>query len=142
MIIRAATVGDAPAITTLTAELGYPANVDLIRDRLARLQGRSDNLVVVADIDGTVVAWLQASAAEILESGARVEITGLVVAAHARRRGVGRALIQRAEAWAQEREVGSVVVRSNVQRTESHPFYASLGFSLAKTQHVYRKRTS
>jgi hypothetical protein len=30
-------------------------------------------------------------------------------------------------------------VRSNVARELSHPFYESLGYERAKTQHVYRK---
>jgi hypothetical protein len=33
-----------------------------------------------------------------------------------------------------------MAVRSNVTRTESHPFYERLGYARVKTQHAYRKR--
>jgi hypothetical protein len=32
-----------------------------------------------------------------------------------------------------------LVVRSNTTRRESHVFYPALGFSVSKTQRVYRK---
>ena len=38
-------------------------------------------------------------------------------------------------------EIGAeaVVVRSNTKRVESHIFYPALGFTVSKTQSVYRK---
>jgi len=44
-----------------------------------------------------------------------------------------------AESWGHGRGTASLRVRSRVGRVESHPFYESLGFSRAKTQHVYQK---
>jgi GNAT superfamily N-acetyltransferase len=64
---------------------------------------------------------------------------GLVVSESCRRRGVGRSLVKRAEQWAAEIGAETLVVRSNTKRVESHRFYPALGFSLAKTQAVYRK---
>ena len=57
-----------------------------------------------------------------------------------RGRGVGRRLVQAAEAWASARGLDQMAVRSNVGRAESHPFYERLGYVRAKTQHAYRKR--
>ena len=37
------------------------------------------------------------------------------------------------------RGLGVIAVRSNVARTESHPFYERLGYVRTKTQHAYRK---
>jgi GNAT superfamily N-acetyltransferase len=76
----------------------------------------------------------------VLESGFRVEINGLIVSPEARRRGVGRALVSRAEEWALQVGAEAIVVRSNVQRIESHAFYPALGYDVSKTQTVYRKR--
>ena len=85
------------------------------------------------------VAWLQAHAAQILESGVRVEIVGLIVSTEARRSGLGRSLVDEAERWARNIQAKTLVARSDIKRTESHAFYPALGFTLAKTQHVYRK---
>lgn len=79
---------------------------------------------------------------ELLDSGRRAEITGLVVDESARGQGVGRRLVEGVEAWATGRGLGVLAVRSNVMRSESHPFYERMGFARVKTQHAYRKQLS
>ncbi len=138
--VREAREGDADAIAPLVEELGYPAETRAIRQSLSRLVGREDCLVAVAQSkDRTIYGWVQALYSEALESGARVEIVGLVVASVTRRRGIGRLLVEFTEAWARRVGVPIIVVRSNVNRIESHKFYAALGFSNTKAQNVYRK---
>jgi GNAT superfamily N-acetyltransferase len=77
-----------------------------------------------------------------LEGGGRAELMGLVVAATARRRGLGRELVDVAENWTASQGLSSLTVRSNAARTLSHPFYESIGYSRSKTQHVYVKTVS
>ena len=140
--VRAAKLGDAPSIARLSRELGYPAEVGVVRERLRRILGRDDQRVVVAETPGgEVCGWLQAHSSVAVESGLRVEIAGLVVSEAMRRRGVGRCLVSLAETWATEISAETVVVRSNAKRVESHAFYPSLGYLPSKTQVVYRKRT-
>lgn len=139
MEIRTATSADAPAMAALSAELGYPADAAAMRSRLERILGRSHQHVVVAIVDGAVAGWLQACASEVLESGFRAEIVGLIVSGRFRRRGVGRLLVGSATSWAAAVGAKAVCVRSNVQRQESHAFYPALGFEAVKTQKVYRK---
>jgi ribosomal protein S18 acetylase RimI-like enzyme len=93
---------------------------------------------VVGVANGVVAGWLQARTSDVLESGFRAEIVGLVVSKACRRRGLGRLLVENAVAWAKSTGAGSMCVRSNVQRTESHVFYPALGFEPVKTQKVYR----
>ncbi len=138
--IRRATKDDAEAISDLSATLGYTAAPDVMRHRLGTILASEEYLVTVAAAPaGAVLGWLQAHAAHIVESGFRVEITGLIVSPKARRSGVGRALVAAAEEWARARGAETIVVRSNVQRVESHAFYPALGFTATKTQKVYRK---
>jgi GNAT superfamily N-acetyltransferase len=138
--IRQAVISDSSEIARLTAELGYAAGVDAIADRLARIGERKDSLLLVAVWEETMVGWLQAQTSEVLESGFRAEIVGLIVSDVCRRRGVGRSLVQHAERWAMEVGAEAVVVRSNTKRSESHLFYPALGFCASKTQAVYRKQ--
>jgi GNAT superfamily N-acetyltransferase len=139
--IRAAKPADAEAIALLSKELGYPAELKTVRERLRRILGREDQRVVVAEVpSGAVCAWLQAHSSIAVESGLRVEIVGLIVSGNMRRRGVGRCLVEYAETWAKEISAETVVVRSNAKRVESRIFYPSLGFLPSKTQVVYRKR--
>jgi GNAT superfamily N-acetyltransferase len=53
--------------------------------------------------------------------------------------GIGRRLVEALEAWAADRGLPEIAVRSNILRIESHPFYDRLGYRRAKTQHSYRK---
>lgn len=138
--IRRAIEADAPAIALLSAILGYDSDEVAIAGRLHVIrESDSDLLIVAVDSRRAVIGWLQAHAAHIIESGLRIEITGLVVSPDQRRRGVGRALAAEAERWARTQPAETVVVRSNVQRLESHAFYRALGYAPTKTQNVYRK---
>ncbi|ATC64247.1 hypothetical protein CMV30_09930 [Nibricoccus aquaticus] len=140
MTIRDALLSDAAAIARLTGELGYVANAQAISDRLSKIIGNPDHLMIVASFKEEIVGWLQAHASEVLESGFRVEIVGLIVDGNARRLGTGRSLVQRAEQWASAINASAVVVRSNTVREESHLFYPAIGFIHSKTQAVYRKQ--
>jgi GNAT superfamily N-acetyltransferase len=140
-LVRRATVADASRIAELSGDLGYPADAGAIGERLQRLLARDHELVLVAAPAGTGAAgWVHAAQQETLESGRRCEILGMVVDAAHRGRGVGRSLVAAVEAWAAERGLELVTVRSNVARGESHPFYERLGYLRTKTQHSYRKR--
>jgi GNAT superfamily N-acetyltransferase len=141
--VRAASGSDASAIAALSAVLGYSPDEAAISGTLAELLARDDHRVLVAEAEGLgVCGWIHARACHALESGFRVEIAGLVVSDAMRRRGVGRALVAGAEDWALGIGAGSIVVRSNAKRVESHVFYPSLGYEAYKTQVVYRKKPS
>lgn len=138
--IRPAALSDAAAIARLCHELGYPAAPEGIAPRLAELLASPHALVAVATgEDGTLTGWIAVERRLTLESGESAEITGLVVAAAARRQGIGAALVAAAERWVAERGLTAVRVRSNVVRPESHAFYQRLGYARRKTQHVYEK---
>lgn len=138
--IRLATVEDAAEIARLSAELGYPSTPEEVASRLTALLPLATHFVAVAEGADFLLGWIAAERRLILEYGERAEIVGLVVSEGARRNGVGRALVSAAERWAVSQEVEVISVRSNIARSESHPFYESIGYSLAKTQRYYAKR--
>jgi GNAT superfamily N-acetyltransferase len=140
LTFRAATAADASAIAALSQELGYPADATTMATRLRQILGQPSQLVLVAQTAaGDICGWLQALSSNVLESGFRVEIVGLVVSANTRRQGVGKALVAAAETWARQVGAPSVNVRSNIIRIESHLFYPALGYLPVKQQMVYRK---
>jgi GNAT superfamily N-acetyltransferase len=75
-----------------------------------------------------------------LEMSPTAEIAGLVVDEASRGDGMGEALVHRAEAWARERGVAVMRVRSNVIRERAHRFYDRLGYERVKRQVVFKKR--
>jgi GNAT superfamily N-acetyltransferase len=139
--LRPALPEDAPEIARLAGELGYEASAEQMQRRLERLCADATQFVCVASAEAArLLGWIHAAQTLVLESGEAVEILGLIVDPAARRRAVGRALVLAAEAWACASGAERIVVRSNAVRTESHTFYPALGYTLDKTQHVYRKR--
>ena len=140
LTIRTAVLGDSPGLAVLSGVLGYPVVEEALALRLGNLLTRNEDIVLVAEVaPGHVVGWLHGAQQELLESGRRCEILGLVVDAAYRGQGVGRQLVAAVEKWAATRGLEQIVVRSNVVRTESHPFYERLGYVRVKTQHAYRK---
>ena len=137
--IRAPRTADAEQLGFLNRQLGYATETEELVARIDRLSGLHEHFVAVAEVDGTVVGWVQAEHRFSMETGDKAELVGLIVGATARRGGVGGLLVQAAEAWAADRGLRSIVVRSNVIRPESHSFYKQIGYTQSKTQHVYAK---
>ncbi|MBS0215426.1 MAG: GNAT family N-acetyltransferase [Proteobacteria bacterium] len=120
-------------------ELGYPTPAHEIERRLDLLLPDPCHFISVSDEGIGIAGWVAVERRITLESGIKFEIVSLVVDSRHRRTGIARSLIQEAEAWVRANGGSEIVVRSNVIRQESHPMYHSLGYNLAKTQHVYGK---
>ena len=137
--IRRAQLGDAPEMARLAAQLGYPMTVAEMAERLAVLLPNARHCIAVAASGERLLARVHIEHRSSIEAGDRAEIMGLVVDSSARRRGLGRELVEYAEAWGSSRGLAFLTVRSNAARELSHPFYAALGYTRDKTQHVYSK---
>jgi GNAT superfamily N-acetyltransferase len=149
MKVRTCNQSDAPAIAALAVELGYPNDAAQVAPRLASLMARQDDTVLVAEVDaadggapaGAVVGWLHLREERSVVSEPVAEIAGFVVASSHRGRGIGKALLAAAVAWAEARGIGRVRVHSNMVRTEAHSWYRAAGFALQKTQGVLIRNT-
>jgi len=100
-VVRRARIVDATRIAELSAMLGYPVTLEIMKQRLERVLGLEKHAVFVVETHSNeVVGWTHAAEQEILEAGCRCEILGLVVAEGQRGRGIGRRLIEAVEQWA------------------------------------------
>lgn len=136
---RPATAADTTEVLRLAAQWGYPTSEQSMRRRLDLLLSSPRHVAMVADSGGALLGWGTGEVRISLGADPRVEITGLVVDASARRSGIGSDLVAAIESWALENGLQEVFLRTNIVRTESHPFYERLGFRRSKTQHAYRK---
>jgi GNAT superfamily N-acetyltransferase len=137
--IRRAQPGDAAEMTRLAAELGYPMTVAEMAERLSVLLPNARHCVAVAASGKRLLGRVHVEHRSSIEAGERAEIMGLVVDSSARRLGLGRELVEYAEAWGRSRDLAVITVRSNAARELSHPFYEALNYARDKTQHVYSK---
>jgi len=137
--IRRAQLGDAAEMARLAAQLGYPMTVVQMTERLAALLPNGRHCIAVAASGEHLLGRVHVEHRSSLELGDRAELMALVVDSSARRRGLGRELVEYAEAWGRARGLAVLTVRSNAAREVSHPFYEALGYARDKTQHVYSK---
>ena len=138
--IRPMAAADAGEAARLAGELGYVSDPLAVAARFAALAASTDAVLVAENGGGGLSGWIHVARDATLTHEPAAEIRGLVVDAASRRRGVGRALVAAAEAWARERGLARVRVRTRVTRTEAHAFYVECGYTLEKTQEVFEKR--
>lgn len=141
MQIRQLRQADVAALVPLCEQLGGAVSPAELAHRVEDLLGDSRQAVFVCEDDaGGLVGWLHIQPRLSLVHPTAAEITALVVDRRFRRRGFGRALIERAEAWAREQKYETVVLRSTTEREEAHRFYARLGYEVTSTSFKFTKR--
>ena len=136
--VRAASPDDASALAALLGELGYPAEVESVRTRMARMvvAGGSPvtDFIFVAslDDDDEAVGFLSVHRFSALHADAdNALITALVVTERARGLGVGRQLVDRAVEAARAWSCTRLLVTTHVRRADAHAFYERLGFEFS-----------
>lgn len=139
--VREATVGDAAAVHMLAVDLAdalsdrRPA-AEAVRERLSELLEEPRARVLVAEdseagVVGAVAAWIKPD----LAHGDRVvEVPMLVVSSGARRRGVGRLLVEKIRGIASAEDAALIELVATSDNTAAREFYRSLGF--VETDHV------
>ncbi len=127
--LRPGRASDAVAIAGLLVELGYPVSPQLIPQRLANLAADGRTIVVVAQRDGAIVGLATGQALRAIHVDEEVAwLTSVVVAASARRSGLGRLLVTEVETWAHSRGISRMSVVTGLHRAEAHSFYERLGY--------------
>ena len=139
IVFRPARLADAREMVGLIEELGHPTPLSDVETRLARLLERGDQAVFVAEEEGVLLGWIHVQEFLSLSSDPSGLVTGLVVDPAARRRGLGRGLMEAAEGWARALSLSSLRLRARLARAGAHAFYRRLGYQLAKKQLQFRK---
>lgn len=137
--LRPPCTDDARRVSELALELGYPTSEAEVRVRLPRLAADPAQAVFVAELDDGVLGWVHVCEEHTLLFEPYAEIVGLIVDSTARSRGIGAALLARAEAWAVERGLVTVHLRSRTTRERAHAFYLREGYRITKTQHAFER---
>lgn len=132
--IRDARPEDWPAVAELLRELGRPpalgtAGEGQLRQVYTGFLSRPDAAALVAEGDGRVVGFCNLVLLPRLNfAGPQAWIPDLIVSSDHRGRGIGAALLSRAEEVARDRGCWSVFLTSANWRGRSHAFYRREGW--------------
>ena len=139
-VVRPPNDSDAPVLADLATQLGYPVGTDALRKRLVDVAANDQAAVLVAsDETDRPIGWIHVELKRTLVAPLTAQVMGLVVDEGARNGGVGRDLLQAAEAWAAARGCRQVLVGTRVTRGRAHRFYVREGYTLQKTSHFFEK---
>jgi GNAT superfamily N-acetyltransferase len=132
--VREATSNDWPGVASLLAELGRPdvrglEDEDWHGGRFADYLARPDTVGLVAEVDGEVAGFLDLEFRQRLNFPTpQAWIPDLVVSEEQRGRGVGAALMARAEELSKERDCWGMTLESATWRKDAHRFYLREGY--------------
>ncbi|MDP8962087.1 MAG: GNAT family N-acetyltransferase [Actinomycetota bacterium] len=133
-LVRPARADDWPAVAALLEGLGRPAVLagnDAVRhgDLFVLYLARADASALVAEVGGVVVGFVDVEFRQRLNHSTRQAwIPDLVVEESHRGRGVGRALLARAEELARQRGCWGMALESAKWRQRAHAFYRARGW--------------
>lgn len=139
MTIRRMAYTDLPEVIPLAGQLGYPSSLEQLTERFERLSADMAHALLVADLDGSVVAFAHVHETSTLMSNRRAELNAIVVDETKRGMGIGKKLMLAIEEWVKSRGLEKLRLGSRTSRTDTHEFYKKIGFSVDKTWFVFAK---
>jgi GNAT superfamily N-acetyltransferase len=126
--IRDARPGDSARLAALIGELGHEIDEKQIRKNLTALKKTAET-PLVATLDKAVVGLCGVGRRVVIHRPVPLgRITVLVVAKEAQGHGIGRLLVEAAEAWMRKEGCQLVEVTSNDALAKAHAFYRHLGY--------------
>jgi N-acetylglutamate synthase-like GNAT family acetyltransferase len=137
--IRLAETSDASKIAELLAELGYVASPALVISKITVLAGSPNDLVLVAENENVIAGVISLHVTELFHTAGRIgRITGLVIASDKRGEGVGKLLVEAADAFFRSTSCVRAEVTSGDHRPEAHMFYQAQGYLADERRFVKR----
>jgi ribosomal protein S18 acetylase RimI-like enzyme len=132
--VRTLKMADAPEVARLLEVLGYKWTVGEVSARISAFLASGERALVGSPAPGAVggpllgIATLHITPV-LHRAGPVGRLTALVVDESARGQGIGRRLVNAAEAFFRERGCVLVEVTCNNTLTDAHAFYARLGYT-------------
>jgi GNAT superfamily N-acetyltransferase len=128
--VRDAQINDVCDLAELMGVLGYPTTEEQMRYRLDKILSDSSFRTFVAEDANRVVGFIGVQRSVVYEmDGEFLQVCAISVLPAYQKSGIGRRLMEAAEAWARECGCIKVTLTSGNQRVHTaHPFYRKLGY--------------
>jgi hypothetical protein len=138
--VRPVTEADAAEVCLICCDdLGYQCDKTLVKLRISQLDDERE-AVFVAIFDNQIVGFIHVERYNTLYFETMANILGLAVSTKFRKHGIGKALVEKAEDWANENDIALMRLNSGATRSGAHEFYRHLGYSSEKNQLRFVKR--
>lgn len=113
----------------INSELGYDVSCEDLKARVLQMQEDKNYIIFTAVDDEKIIGFIGLQICLAFEiTGKSMRIIALAVDSDFQRQGVGKALIQEAEKYANDNNVSIISVNSGIKRTEAHRFYEKQSF--------------
>lgn len=138
VLVRDAAPEDAPALLEAWGsfrrtgnERGPSPDATQVAYSIARVAADPDERILVGTIDDMVagVAHLMRAAISPIHNESAIHLTHLNVSSPYRRHGVGKALIEAAVTWAEEKDTTHLLAAASVHSRDANRFMARLGLA-------------
>lgn len=140
VLVREATLDDVPALLEIWSDMARRPHCERRSDHagssdgvaaVARIAADPEQRLLVAILDGQVAgaAHLMRAPISPLTSDVAVYLSNLQVLEGFRRRGAGRALVEAALRWAEEKDTTHVLAAASAFSRDANRFMARLGLS-------------
>ena len=127
--IRPAIPADAPAISALLTQLGYPGTTEFLPQKLIKMLEHPDEILLVAEIEDQVIAFISFHIIpQIALPGDFARISYFAVDALAQSQGIGKTIEEYCTSLAQARQCDLIEVHCHSRRTDAHRFYFRQGY--------------
>jgi GNAT superfamily N-acetyltransferase len=127
--IRACAPDDAETVSCLLGQLGYRVEPGPAAERIRQLAETEADPIFLAVADGQVVGVVATHRCRMVQYEKPVlRVTALVVDGRARRRGIGKMLMRRAESLAAATGCEFIELTSAADRADAHAFYRAIGY--------------
>jgi len=136
-MIRKAKITDVSEISALLGQLGYPVDERLIKEKLVLLNDHADHELLAYEQNEKVIGFISIHfVPQIAMTGDFANIAYFCVDENIRGKGVGAALLARAEELVAERKCDRIFVHCNGHRIDAHRFYERNGYTNSPKYYV------
>lgn len=123
----------------LIEQLGYQVSSEDLKQSIVILSHTTHDWIYVALIDHQPVGLMHLKRQFQIHTPIRLEVIALVVDQKVRSSGVGRRLLQKADAVAKQLELPEIVLHSSQKREKAHAFYEKYGYTRSKTSYWFSR---
>lgn len=113
----------------INSELGYDVSCEDLKARILQMQEDKNYVIFTAVDNKKIIGFIGLQMCLAFEiKGKVMRIIALAVTCHSQRQGIGSALIQAAERYANENNISTISVNSGLKRAKAHHFYEKHSF--------------